>query len=357
VSGTATGVSITDGSTTSASITCLPTSPTALTLDTAATATLANAGEAWYSLTANASITYYFTQSNSNFAMALFDASGAKLASGIGYISYTPTVDQLLYLAAASIYNIPTETAKVFATTTATSASEGSTTNPITLTLDTTRSFKLDVGTGSSSYYVFTVGTDGYYGLDTSDNNIKYSAIFYSDSGFATSIGSNTSITNGYGQYFAAGTYYFKLTNITSTAAQIKGAVITQPTSDLNCEGTWDDQQQLSLGTSYTAKTGYHFYDNGDYFKFTTGTGTSYTITLNGVTPNPSGIWATVQDSSSATVYDTSGNDGIWADYVFSNSATYTLSANTTYIIRAWNCNSGASLYANGTFNILVTAN
>lgn len=111
VSGTATGVSVTDGGTSSVTVSCLPESSAALSLDSSASFTLASAAETWYSFAATSGTTYSFTlaNANSNFAMGLFTGAGKLIASSQSNVTYRASESSTLYIGIAGYGNTDAE--------------------------------------------------------------------------------------------------------------------------------------------------------------------------------------------------------------------------------------------------------
>lgn len=209
--------------------------------------------------------------------------------------------------------------------------SEGSISSPVSLTLDEIHTAKTGQQESNhdsrSSYYSFTTGSEGYYGITVSAAS-QY-IYLYSDASFDSYDDLKTA--GKMIKYLNSGTtYYVKVRNVGSVNA-IFDLKVENLGSVLN-EGEAGNPVALSLDATHSAKVGIYdsVYGSSDYsyYSFTTGGASVYLITL--------------LDTTSSDLLDFSlYSDVDFSNYLgSSNDATHTtatLAANTTYYMRVYN--------------------
>jgi hypothetical protein len=168
----------------------------------------------------------------------------------------------------------------------------------------------------------------------------------------------------------AGQTYYVKLVNsqtdnTDNPAVAIPGKIVDHTVYSTKAnEDLWDGHStNLTLDTVYTAKLGYHYWDEGSTYGFKTGSSEFYTISISGISAKYACIWAEIfplnadGTVSSTHILSPAGDKGIWASYSWSNSITFQLSKNTLYKLSLWGGNNSGSLSDNYTCKVLITSN
>jgi hypothetical protein len=341
VHGEASGITITKGSSTSASVTCLPVAATALSLDTGATVSLASTAEKWYSLAVTSGTAYYFTQTNGAFAMCLFGSDGKMIGSGgASYLSYTASATGTVFLVVAAVDNYSSAAAGdtvVTASTTQPATSEGTQSAPITLTEETSHLFLLP--SSGNSYYQFTTGDAGDYGIELPCYSwISYG--LYTGSIYGTQVVSSSGSQGALFPSLQAGTTYYLTLGYASYTTFITGKLVgptTLAAYTKNNNGSPSSPVALTIGTATTGKAGYHYYDQRSYYSFTTdASNVDYALKLENVT---GGVSAYVSSTSS-----TNGQIAYLSSY--SSSATsvqMVLKPSTSYYVIVSNNNYSAA--------------
>jgi hypothetical protein len=289
--GNASGISIAKNESSAVTITCLPNNPEAISLPYASTASLVSFGEKWYSMQVTSGTTYYFVQDNSSLAIAVFDGTGALKTNGGTYLTYSPTASETIYLCIASCESSsPSCTFGV--TTTEPKLSEGSAAAPVSIALDSSRVFKVGPYRSSnpSSYYAFTTDAEGDYAIDIPGGASQFTCTLYANSGFTgnTIPLSNYNSQTGCKFYgLAASTqYYLLITNYSSSTVSASGYIMSPVTIAAAVsynEGTLASPIDLALDSSHSSSVGYHGYDCTSVYRFTTGAGPDYSISLGGL--------------------------------------------------------------------------
>jgi hypothetical protein len=329
VSGTATGVAIAEGVSTPVSVTCTPSTPTSLSFNTDFSPSLAATGEAWYSFSAIANQLYAIQAPFPTAYLFLFDSTGT-LVSDCSSASYnlTPTAAGTYYLGVAAGAAAVAPTIRVNAI-----FNEGSVASPVSVALDTNRTFKLGNVTGQTySYYGFTTTTAGTYYF-VSPSSVSYYSTLYSDSAFSTTVKSSTYANGEYALtgLSAATTYYWRLQNNNGANLNFTGRLVspTAAAAETYNEGSIASPVTLTLGTARNATFGGHSWNRNSYYTFTTGPSPAPYLLHFGTFP-----------STLPYIYYYLGTDATFASYNTSNSTNSSdlnisvLAANTTYYLR-----------------------
>jgi hypothetical protein len=351
VEGQIAGVAVTAGNTTNVSITCIPVSSTTFTLGSGTIApSLGSSAEQWYSMQVTSGTTYYFTQSAANFGVGVFDNNGTYLNSGASFVEYTATFTGTLYFAVVNM-GTTTGSASLAISTTAPTLGEGTIASPVSLTMDTTRTFKVGpASSGSTSYYSFTTGAAGTYVFDTYGNSGYLSATIYSDPTFTTVVGTQIMGQNGEfgypyivlgGNLYASTSYYLAVTNLASSPVSFPAGVFdpTALASDMPyvqginiSSGFSSNPLSLTLDEPISASVDSLLRISN--YTFTTGTGSNYSLSATNLSPavNNSNLDFDIYTDSAFTQ---------WIDWVGTwdgnTMALPPLSPNTTYYVRATN--------------------
>lgn len=298
VVGSKTGIDVTNGGTTSVSITCLPCSATPLSLDSPASASLIFTAEKWFSMPVVENNTYYFSQGSAAFSIGLFSSDGAYLSSGKTAVEYKAAYSGTLYIclvnSGASGTNStvdPAKTGTLLASATTPTLSEGSTGDPVSIALDVEHSFACGKqGQQDTSYYAFTTSSAGAYALSTSYS--WYSAYLYSDQ-FSTQVASANYCSRGaiFPGLSASTKYFLKIVSESSSdCVSCKGKIVSTEAMAATSmsEGSIISPITLSDGSLYAGKVGSDIFDQTSYYKFPTGAGVDYRLAINGSYPSKS---------------------------------------------------------------------
>ncbi len=203
---------------------------------------------------------------------------------------------------------------------------EGSPDSPVVLTTETPYSGKVGSSeTSPLSYYKFTTGDTGYYAILASNLSSPLNFTLYTDSEFKTHKASS-STTKGIGSVGLTGatTYYLKVCNYNS-----KDVAYTLTVSYLGTtsnEGSTSSPVALTIDAEYNGRAGEYGDNDFSYYKFTTGTAGSYTVTAS----NCSGalyfyVYSDAAFSTQKAYFNTSDNTGV------------SLDAATTYFLKVEN--------------------
>lgn len=361
VSGQTGGVNITDGATTPVSVHCTPISPSALTLDGAASvAALASYAEQWYSLSVTSGVHYYFQQTSSTIVMGIFNSSGTYISSAYDYIDYAATFTGTLYVGAVANGS---GTSNLTVSSTAPVLNEGGLASPVPLALNTAHLFKAGPSASSQSisYYSFTTTTSGTYALDTA--YAYFTTSLYSNPGFTAVVVASS--TSDYGITFtglsALATYYLKITNNSSVSMSMSGQIADPATISANTdgEGSIATPVPLTIDSSWAGKVGNHSYNDISYYSFTTGSGVDYRLTLSSVAPSPSSsVWVGLYGNASYTTqvgsFSVNTTTGASLDLVLTPSTVYYLAVSSSPANSALSYSLEVGALALPIFNVLT---
>jgi hypothetical protein len=338
VSGETDSVTITAGGTTPVSVICVPSASLLKTLDVSsgsasASLSLAVSGEQWYSLSLTSGTAYYFSQTNGNFAFALFSGNGAvEYGSATSYSSFTPGTSGTYYLVVASVSSASTDSTTVAVSTKApTTYNEGSAASPIALTADQSHVFIIPCS--GYSYYSFTPSVSGTYSLEVSCGDaITYGV--YSDSSYSTLISNLSAVGAQFtGGVFLNGltqgtTYYIELQDAEGESLLATGRMASPATIagySYQNVGTSSSPASLAVGTARTDTVGYHYYDSTSYYTFTTGAGLDYSLNL---TAGTGYVYAAIYSDAAFSTsvrdnYDVGPSNGVNGSLLLSPNTKY----------------------------------
>lgn len=296
VSGNTGGVSVSEGATTSVSITCVPVSPTALALGDEKTLSLSPRGEAWYSIAASAETSYYLTQTDGDAMLALFDASGALLASGYTEVSYAASANTTIYAVVVDWYwNTVQESGTIALASSEDALSEGEA-SPVELTTGSSHLFRAGPNTGANnaSYYSFTTADAGDYALETT-RSMYYSLTLATDQSFSAVVCQKNGTAAGalFSSLAANTKYYLRFCNNCSYRALMHGTLLGPSdlaSVTLNSEGSAAAPVSLAVGTAHSGHVGYRGYDDASHYSFTAASAGDYKVSLADVSPSENGL-------------------------------------------------------------------
>ncbi len=295
---------------------------------------------------------YILTLSGST-APYLYVYSGSDFSTGsIG--SCSPSQPCKLYgLDAMRTYYVKitnsTSSSVAYQIAVAQGVTEGSTNDPVALTVDALAHNAVIDASGSSYYSFQTTTVSGSYTVSLANTQRNLGWTLYNDAAFTSSLGScNNVTTTGTGDEScattnlnASKTYYLKVLNYESTGTSTYGVAVA---TGGGSEGSMTNPMLIS-GLTHTGgaiKYGY------SYYSFTTGSSSmTYVISLANMQTDLS--WTLYSDSgfsyqvvSCTAHYDTT-------DEVCSTQGSYVapvLNASTTYYLKVSNYNNAASTYA-----------